>query len=77
MARTSAITDITAALQQTASDRMREVLCDMPGIRKTRTAIPLLLACLDDPAEGVRSSAAEALAKIGDPLACARAFARL
>jgi HEAT repeat protein len=57
------------ALQLAADDRRRMILCDVLGYRHEREAVAALVACLADPSTRVRSSAADALAKIGDPRA--------
>jgi HEAT repeat protein len=63
------IKELIAALHQTTSSHVREVLCDLLGELQAKTAVAVLTTCLEDPSSGVRSSAADALAKIGNPLA--------
>ena len=45
------------------------VLCDILADRKAKSAVPALVKCLNDPDPWVVDAAAEALAKIGSPLA--------
>lgn len=47
----------------------RAVLCDALGFRREKGAVDHLVACLEDASPSVRSSAADALAKIRDPAA--------
>jgi HEAT repeat protein len=65
----ASIRELIAALHQTTNSHVREVLCDLLGELQAKTAFPVLITCLEDSAAGVRSSAADALAKIGNPLA--------
>ena len=58
---------LVEALRATPNEREREILCDVLGDRHEALAVPALLDQLDS-AE-LRSSAADALAKIGDPSA--------
>ena len=54
------------ALRLADDERSRTVLCDVLGFRHASKAVDALIAVLDDPSSSVRSSAADALAKIGD-----------
>jgi HEAT repeat protein len=67
---------ILAALRLTDDAHARQVLCDALGFRHEHTAVDDLIRCLEDPSAGVRSSAADALAKIGDGRAGAALLAR-
>jgi HEAT repeat protein len=58
---------IIEAIRTSASSPFRGALCDVLGFRHEPTAVPVLIEMLDDPDPGVRSAAADALAKIGDP----------
>lgn len=55
---------VIAALRAARDPVSRQVLCDVLGDRKEEPSIPALLERLDDPAVGVRSSAADALGKV-------------
>lgn len=55
---------------------IRTLVCDVLGFRKEPGAVDALVACLDDESPSVRSSAADALAKIRDPRAGAPLFVR-
>lgn len=57
------------ALKRSPEPDMRETLCDLLGYRRAEAALPALIKCLDDPSADVRSSAADALAKIHNPSA--------
>jgi HEAT repeat protein len=58
---------IIEAIRIPASAPVRAGLCDVLGFRHEPTAVPVLVEMLDDPDPGVRSAAADALAKIGNP----------
>ena len=60
---------ILGALALASEPRARALLCDALGFRKQASAVDALIACLADDSARVRSSAADALAKIGDPRA--------
>lgn len=60
------IKELIAALQMSRSSDERQVICDVLGYRYAKSAISVLIDCLDDESSGVRSSAADSLAKIGD-----------
>lgn len=57
------------ALKISPEPDMRQTLCDLLGVRHALAALPALIKCLDDPSADVRSSAADALAKIHNPSA--------
>lgn len=57
---------LVEALRIAPSGIAKQILCDVLGFRHERAAVDDLVACLDDPSAGVRSSAADALAAIGD-----------
>jgi HEAT repeat protein len=61
--------EIIKALETSTTSRVRQILCDILGERQAEAALPLLIKCLDDPSPDVRSSAADALAKIHNPSA--------
>jgi HEAT repeat protein len=63
--RRASIRSLIDALQQAASPLTRENVCDMLGERHAVRAVPTLVHALKDPSDGVRSAAADALAKIG------------
>jgi HEAT repeat protein len=70
-------TPIIAALRAATSDRAKEILCDILGARHETAAVEALLECVAHPSPGVRSSAADALAAIGDGRAGPALLARL
>jgi HEAT repeat protein len=55
---------LIGALEQADRPLTRQLLCDLLGFRLVRSAVPVLSGALDDPAVGVRASAADALGKI-------------
>lgn len=57
------------ALGAAEGEVARAVLCDALGFRRESAAVAALVACLADDSASVRSSAADALGKIGDPAA--------
>jgi HEAT repeat protein len=58
---------IIEAIRAPSSSAVRAVLCDVLGFRHEGAAVPVLVDMLDDLDPSVRSAAADALAKIGDP----------
>lgn len=68
---------IMAALRVATTADARELLCDILGFRHERGAVDLLIECLADASSGVRNSAADALAKIGDGRAGPALLARI
>jgi len=67
--RGATVKELIIALQTTTDPNVRRILCDMLGNRQAKTAVPMLLECLDDPSAGVRKAAADSLGKIGSPSA--------
>jgi HEAT repeat protein len=63
------VTELILALQGNSTPLVRQILCDMLGERHERAAVPILVDCLNDASPDIRDSAADALAKIGDPSA--------
>jgi len=61
----ASIKNLIEALQSSPDDFVKQRLCEIFGWRKSITAIPVLLDCLDDPSEAVRNEAADSLRKIG------------
>ena len=57
------------ALDAASTDLARIILCDVLGWRHEHCAVLRLIALLDHESSKVRSAAADALAKIGDPRA--------
>ncbi len=59
--------DIIQALRISKTSLTRSILCDILRyrFRHAKTAVPVLIECLNDPNTKVRSDAAEALSKIG------------
>lgn len=62
----ASVKELCRALEFCSKAHTRQVLCDVLGFRHAKSAVPLLVQCLEDSASGVRSSAADALGKIGD-----------
>ena len=59
--------EVIAALASHPTPRLvRQILCDILGYKADKQAVPVLLTALQDLDEHVRSSAADALAKIGE-----------
>lgn len=68
---------VIAALRASATDDARQLLCDVLGFRGEGGAVDALVDCLGDPSAEVRSSAADALAKIADRRAGPALLARV
>jgi len=58
---------LVEALRAANVSTIRGVLCDLLGFRHDAAAVPVLMEMLDDLDPSVRASAADAIAKIGDP----------
>ncbi len=69
-------TTLVDALRLATDDHAKMILCDVLGFRHEAVAVDELIACLSNPSSKVRSSAADALAKIGDPRAGAALLER-
>jgi len=54
------------ALSIADTDLLRQIICEILGTKKAKTAVPSLVALLNDSSPGVRDEAADALSKIGD-----------
>lgn len=67
---------ILAALAQATEAKARALLCDVLGFRREVAALEPLCERLGDEEPRVRSAAADALAKLGDPRAGAALLAR-
>lgn len=65
------------ALTDASAEHICIVLCDVLGWRHERIAVPHLITLLEHESSKVRSAAADALAKIGDPSAGKALLARL
>ena len=63
--RRASVRNLIEALQIATSPLTRQNLCDILGERHAVSALPTLVKALRDPSDGVRHSAADALAKIG------------
>jgi len=58
------------ALEISTTELTRCILCDILAARRTKTAVPAILKCLDDPtSDHLKDLAAEALGKIESPKA--------
>lgn len=73
----AAAQDLISALTAATNPVTRQILADILGRRHEETAVPALIKALDDPAIGVRASAADALGKIGSPEAGEAVWRRL
>jgi HEAT repeats len=69
IASEAATSDLMAASHYDVPPLSREILFDLLGNKHDSAALPVLMEGLDDPSARVRSSAADALAKIRDPAA--------
>lgn len=58
--------ELIAALIEAQTPLTKQILCDILGERSDGVAVPALVGALEDESSGVRGSAADALAKIGD-----------
>ncbi len=56
------------------SDTTKHIICYYLGERQSKRAVPVLIKALQNPSADVRDSAADALAKIGDPKAGAALY---
>lgn len=65
LVKNASIIVLLEALVTTDSDIAKQSMCYVLGIRGSKRAIPILITLLAHPASGVRSAAAESLAKIG------------
>src|ERR1044071_2018146 len=68
---------LVEALALAPDAHTRMLVCDLLGFRKEAGGIDALISCLEDESAKVRSSAADALAKIGDTRAGAPIYARV
>ena len=67
--RNARVVDLLAALRLSQTAHTRAMLCEILGWRKAKSAVPDLIACLNDADENVRADAAASLGKIGAPSA--------
>jgi HEAT repeat protein len=58
--------EIVKALELAKETGTRQIICDILGEQRAKTAVPVLISCLNDNSAGVRGSAADALGKIGN-----------
>jgi HEAT repeat protein len=65
------------ALEEASTEHIRIILCDVLGWRHEKSAVPILINMLENDSFKVRSSAADALAKIGDPASGSALLRRL
>ncbi len=63
--REAPVRELVEALRITNVELTRCILCDILAARRAKTAIRVLIDCLDDPSLRVKDAAAEALGKIG------------
>ena len=63
--RNARVVDLLAALHLSQTPLTLANLCEILGWRKARSAVPDLIACLQDTDENVRADAAASLGKIG------------
>lgn len=71
------VAEIIEALRMSTAPLVRQILCDILGERGDEGAVDILINALQDASVGVRSSAADALAKIGDSRAGEALMGRL
>lgn len=62
----AATTEIIKAMDESSNPITLQILCDILGELHAKETAPKLFECLAHPSEGVRSSAVDALAKVGD-----------
>lgn len=62
--RKAPIRILIEALKKSKMPRTKRILCDILGSRQAKSAIPILISCLNDHDWEVRNDAAEALANI-------------
>jgi len=68
--REARIVELVMALSLADDETTRCNLCDILAWRKAKTAVAVILACLDDPtSDDLKDTAAEALGKIESPKA--------
>ena len=67
--REAYLRDLVQALKISRKPLTRRILCDIIGYRHrfAKSAVPILLECLEDPNWEVRTDATDALCRIGDP----------
>ncbi len=63
------IEELIAAMHESKTAHMTEILCELLGKRQDPKAVPVLIEALHNEGAGVRSEAAQALALIESPLA--------
>ena len=69
------VTALEMSLEKSeVSDLTKRIICYYLGERHSKRAVPALISALQNPSATVRSSAADALAKIGDPKAGAALY---
>lgn len=68
---------LVEALALAPDAHTRMLICDLLGFRREAGGIEALISCLEDESAKVRSSAADAIAKIGDTRAGAPIYARV
>lgn len=61
----ASVRTLLATLSSNSDPHIREILCDIFGERRAKSAVPQLIDLLDDKDVGVRAAAADALGKIG------------
>lgn len=67
--REARVKHLIQALHSSSTSRQRETLCYVLGKRCAKSALRLLIECLNDSSNHVRSEAAQALGRIGLPIA--------
>ena len=61
--------ELIEALRNSRKKLTRCIICDILAERRAKTAVSVLIDCLNDPSDDVKDNAAEALGKIGSPKA--------
>jgi HEAT repeats/PBS lyase HEAT-like repeat len=67
MIRGATSPELIKSLHLSTTEHARQILFDVLGKRRIKTAVPILGKYLADPSPQIRSSVADALAKIGSP----------
>ncbi len=63
--RYASLEELIQALHISQKELTHRILCDIRADKHDKSAVPVLIECLDDPSRRVQDDAAEALLKIG------------
>ena len=61
----ASVKELVRALEISQVELTRRILCDILAARRAKSAVSVLIKCLDDPSPWLKDDAAEALGKIG------------